>query len=83
VVVATNVSPVGVAFENVTVSGSPFSITSNQCKGTLAPLRLCAVTVQFSPKQTGQFKGKLTFTDTAVGDPQTVPLYGTATKDHD
>jgi hypothetical protein len=81
-VVVTNVSKFAVQFENVSVSGPPFSIKENRCTGSLAPGHVCKVLVQFNPKQLGNFSGKLTFTDTAKGSPQSIPLYGKAFKKH-
>jgi len=82
-VLVTDISQFSVQFKSVTVSGPPFSIKKNQCKGTLGPLRLCTVIIQFGPKHEGKFNGTLTFTDTADGSPQTVPLYGTTFRDRD
>jgi hypothetical protein len=82
-VVVTNVSRFNVQFENVSVSGPPFSIKNNQCTGILAPLHICTVVVQFSPKQVGKFTATLMFTDTAIGGSQSIPLYGTASKERD
>jgi hypothetical protein len=81
-VVVTDVGKFTVQFEKVSVSGSPFSIKENRCTGSLAPGHVCKVLIQFSPKQTGNFTGKLTFTDTAKGSPQSIPLYGKAFKKH-
>jgi Putative Ig domain len=77
-VIAVNVSRYSVQFNNVTVSGPPFSIKNNYCTDTLAPLHVCSVVIQFTPTQVGNFSGQLTFTDTAAGSPQSIPLYGTA-----
>ncbi len=79
-VVVTNVGKFTVQFENVSVSGQPFSIKENRCTGSLAPGHVCKALIQFKPKQTGNFTGKLTFTDTAKGSPQSIPLYGRAFK---
>jgi len=49
----------------------------------LAALRTCVVTIQFGPQQAGKFKGTLMFIDTANGSPQSIPLYGTASKERD
>ncbi len=81
-VVVTDVSKFTVQFEKVSVSGAPFSIKENRCTGSLAPGHVCKVLIQFSPKQSGNFTGKLTFTDTAKGSPQSIPLYGKAFKKH-
>jgi hypothetical protein len=72
---ATNVSRVGVSFQSVTISGSPFAITANSCGGELMPWRTCSVTVEFSPASSGESSGTLTFSDSAARSPQTVPLY--------
>jgi hypothetical protein len=79
-VFVTDISRFSVEFEAVTASGATFSISRNRCWPLLAPLRTCEVDVQFSPTKAGQFSGMLTFTDTAKGSPQTVPLYGEAKK---
>jgi hypothetical protein len=79
-VFVTNISLSAVKFQTVVVNGAPFSIAKNQCKSTLAPLRICTVTVTFNPKQVGRFNGALTFTDTAAWSPQTVRLYGATVK---
>jgi kumamolisin len=79
-VFVTDISRFNVEFEDVTVSGPAFSIEKNHCWPSLASLHTCEVDVQFSPAEAGQFSGMLTFTDTAKGSPQTVPLYGQAKK---
>lgn len=38
---------------------------------------MCAIGVTFTPTMTGVRTGSLTFTDTAVGSPQTIKLSGT------
>jgi hypothetical protein len=72
---ATNVSRVDVTFQSVTISGSPFAITANSCAGELRPFGTCSVTVEFSAASSGESSGTLTFSDSALRSPQTVPMY--------
>ena len=80
-VVVTNVGRFSVQFENVSVSGAPFSIKENRCTGALAPGHVCKVLIQFSPKQPGNSSGKVRFTDTARRSPQSILLFGRASEE--
>jgi len=53
---------------------------SNNCGSTLAAGANCAINVTLAPDTTGSLKGTVTFTDNAVGSPQTVSLSGTAVR---
>ena len=54
-----------------------FTVSSKSCGATLAVGKTCRVSVTFTPAQLGQVRGTLSFTDDAVGSPETVPLLGT------
>jgi len=58
------------------VASANFAETNN-CT-TLAAGASCAINVILAPDTTGSLKGTVTFTDNAVGSPQTVSLSGTA-----
>jgi hypothetical protein len=61
---------------SITPSGD-FAISGNTCGTTLAVKKSCKVSITFTPMALGKLTGTLTFTDTAVNSPQTVPLAGT------
>jgi hypothetical protein len=54
-----------------------FVVASNTCGADIAARANCKVDVTFSPAATGSAVGNLTFTDDAVGRPQSVRLMGT------
>jgi hypothetical protein len=58
-----------------------FAVASNACGATLASGKACKVSVTFTPTQLGPLTGTLSFTDNAVGSPQTVALSGTGITD--
>ncbi|MFN7998587.1 MAG: choice-of-anchor D domain-containing protein [Bryobacteraceae bacterium] len=75
-----NTGTTPVTFTSVVLGGTnaaDFAITSPGCSGSLAPLSLCYVYVNFKPLATGQRSATLTFTDSAAGSPQVVNLVGT------
>jgi len=56
-----------------------FVISADTCTGApVAPNGTCTVSVAFTPSAPGNRSGSLNFTDNATGNPQTVPLTGTA-----
>lgn len=55
-----------------------FSISGKTCGASLAAGATCMVSVVFKPVASGIREATLTFTDTATGSPQSVPLQGTA-----
>jgi hypothetical protein len=57
-----------------------FAISANTCGATLAGKNSCKVSITFTPMALGKRTGTLTFTDSAVNSPQTVPLAGTGVK---
>jgi hypothetical protein len=61
---------------SIAASGD-FQVSSNPCGSTLDPGVSCDVAVTFTPTKKGVRKGTLTFTDDALGSPQTVALKGT------
>ena len=71
---ATDVRPVAVQFEGLSINESRFQIENNACRGTLEPFRTCALTVTFSPKEIGQYDGQLTFSYGGTGSPQKIRL---------
>jgi sugar lactone lactonase YvrE len=65
---------------SVSITGtnaSEFSVSSNTCPTVpLAPNRKCAVSVTFTPANSGKQTATLSFTDNATGSPQSVALSG-------
>jgi len=65
----------------LTISGIAVSANfaqTNTCGATLAAGANCAINVTLAPNTAGSLTGTVTFTDNAVGSPQTVSLKGTA-----
>jgi hypothetical protein len=60
------------------VASGDFSQT-NTCSSPLKAGKACILNVSFTPTVHGQRTGAITFTDSALDSPQTVPLHGTAT----
>ena len=58
-----------------------FTISNNTCGATLAADETCKVSVTFRPSRLGAVTDTLSFTDSADGSPQTVPLSGTGIAD--
>jgi sugar lactone lactonase YvrE len=54
-----------------------FNVASNTCGTSIAAGASCTIGVTFSPTATGPANGTLTFTDSAVTNPQGVTLSGT------
>jgi len=50
---------------------------TNTCNSTLASGASCTISVTFTPGNTGNLNGKLSFADSAADSPQTVSLSGT------
>jgi hypothetical protein len=60
------------------VTGAGFSITQNDCVGTLPPLSTCRIQVTFAPSTFGSVTGALTVTDSTPGSiPGTAVFAGT------
>lgn len=79
VVTLTNSGGASLTISSIALGGtnpSDFSKTTT-CGGTLAALANCTVSVTFSPASVASFSASLTFTDSASGSPQSVPLTGT------
>lgn len=64
-------------FSPILIITGNFAISANTCGSTLAPGKVCKVSVTFTPTSLGKLTGTLTFTDNAPNSPQTVPLSGT------
>jgi len=74
-----NTGTTNVTFSSVAIGGTDpadFSIPTNTCTGALAPGGSCYTYVTFKPTVAGQRTGTLTFTDSALGTPQSVNLEG-------
>jgi len=56
----------------------PFAASTSNCTSTLDSKKYCAISVTFSPTQTGTATGMLTVSDSANNSPQTVSLSGTS-----
>lgn len=77
-VTLTNVGATKVTISGIALAGTnvaDFSET-NTCRSSLAPNAHCTISVNFSPSQLGPRTAALTFTDSAPGSPQSVPLNG-------
>jgi len=72
----TNSGTAPLTITNIAASAN-FAETNN-CGATLAVGANCAINVTLAPNTTGSVTGTVTFTDNAVGSPQTVSLKGTA-----
>jgi hypothetical protein len=75
-VTLTNNQAVTLAITSIAASG-PFAVASNTCGTSVLAGKNCTVGVTFSPTAAGSATGTLTFTDNAIGSPQTVSLSGT------
>jgi hypothetical protein len=70
----------GNATLNITsIAASSSYAETSTCSSTLAAGQSCAISVTFSPLQTGTITGAITITDNALNSPQTVGLTGTGT----
>jgi Abnormal spindle-like microcephaly-assoc'd, ASPM-SPD-2-Hydin len=62
---------------NIAIAGSSaFSVSNNNCPGSLASAASCQVSVQFSPADGSPSEGTLSISDNAAGNPQQVALVG-------
>ena len=75
-VVVTNTGSATLDINSIVASAN-FAVSSSTCGGTLAVGKSCRVMVTFTPTQTGNLTGTLTFTDNAANSPQNVQLSGT------
>jgi hypothetical protein len=75
-VVVTNAGSSTLDIDSIVASAN-FGVSSTTCGSTLAVGKSCKVMVTFTPTQTGNLTGTLTFTDNAANSPQTVQLSGT------
>ncbi|HEY3704040.1 MAG TPA: choice-of-anchor D domain-containing protein [Terracidiphilus sp.] len=75
-VTVTNTGQTSAEGLTVTAAG-PFSLTQNQCGGTLAGGASCTTKVLFTPRETGILTGALAVASTSVLTPATVALSGT------
>jgi hypothetical protein len=77
----TNSGTAAITFSSVAFTGAnaaDFSIVSTSCL-SLTGGSTCAVVFNFTPTASGIRQANLTFTDTAAGSPQSIPVQGTAT----
>ena len=77
----TNTTVATVTLSPVTIAGTNAAdfVLNSSCGGSLAPGGSCGVTVAYAPLGAHASTAALTFTDSGVGSPQTVPLSGTGT----
>lgn len=75
VVTVKNTGKGALTFSSITTSGD-FAETDN-CTGSIAAGKSCAINVTFTPTATGTRTGTLTMTDDTAASPQTVSLTGT------
>jgi len=78
-VTATNETTASIDISSIAISGAGFAIVSNTCGTSLEVGASCTVGVTFSPTVIGDAVGALTFTDNAIGSPQSVSLQGSGT----
>jgi hypothetical protein len=66
---------------NIALTGSNPSdfAQSNNCGASVAAGATCSISVTFTPVASGSLAAALTFTDSAPGSPQSLPLSGTGT----
>jgi len=75
----TNTGSVAVNQSSISITGanaSDFNQTNN-CPAALAPGVSCTITVEFTPKATGNRNAFVSIVDNAPGSPQTIALTGT------
>jgi dienelactone hydrolase len=76
----TNTGMTALSITKVELTGTnfaKFSISSNQCATSLAPLGSCTIAVTFTPDDYATFAANLSITDSSVDSPQQVGLSGT------
>jgi len=73
-VTLSNTGGAPIAIAGITTAGN--FAESNNCGSSLAPGASCAISVTFTPQQTGSTSGTLALSDNAAGSPQTVSLTG-------
>ncbi len=77
-----NVGTSAITVTSIAVTGTEaadFPETATTCGASLAAAASCTVSVTFKPTATGTRSAALTFTDSASGSPQKVPLSGIGT----
>jgi hypothetical protein len=77
-VTLTNVGATTVTISGIALAGTNAAdfAEANTCGSSLAPNAHCTIRVNFSPSQLGPRAAAITFTDSAPGSPQSVPLSG-------
>jgi hypothetical protein len=77
-----NVGTTAITITSIAVTGAEagdFPETGTTCGASLAASASCTITVTFKPTATGARSATLTFTDSASGSPQKLPLSGIGT----
>lgn len=80
-VMLTNTGTAALSLASISITGAnpgDFAQTNN-CPPLVNPNASCLTSVTFTPTATGNRAAALTFTDNAQGNPQLIPLTGTAT----
>jgi dienelactone hydrolase len=77
-VTLTNVGATTVTISSIALAGTDAAdfTKTKTCRSSLAPNAHCTISVNFSPSQLGPRAAAITFTDSAPGSPQSVPLSG-------
>lgn len=77
----TNAGSATLTISGIQVTGSNASdfALSDDCGASLASSADCTLSIKFTPSSTGNRTASITFTDNAVGSPQTITLAGTGT----
>ncbi len=73
-----NTSTSTMTFSGFAVTPSTVAISANTCPGTLPAGGSCAVTFVFTPTAAGQISGSFTINHSGAGNPQVLPVSGTA-----
>ena len=79
-VTVSNTGNSAVTLSSIALTGAnagDYSISNNTCPASLAASSSCSVSLTFSPTANGSRIAALTFTDNAIGSPQSVGLSGT------
>jgi hypothetical protein len=79
-VMITDTGNTAVTISSIALTGAnpgDYAISGNTCPASLGAGASCQVNITFSPTATGARTAAITFTDSATGSPQNVPLSGT------
>jgi arylsulfate sulfotransferase len=81
-ILVTNSGTGALNITSVVVAGSnpkDFATTNTSCTGSIASMANCAISVNFTPSDSGALSETITITDNAPGSPHIINVTGTAT----